>query len=584
MTEQTANRKLTTIFYADVAGYSRLTGEDELGTHERVMAVLDTASAEIGTHGGTVLRYAGDAILAEFPSVVSAVEAALDIQTAIRDFNELNADSRRVEIRIGIHLGEVLLDRDEIFGDGVNIAARLEAEAQPGGVCISAIVHEQVQGKIEAEFVSQGTRELKNIARPVEIFFWNPEAGPDTIEKDLALPSKPSIAILAFENMSNDPEQDFFAEGISEDIITLLSKFRSFFVIARNSSFAFKGQATDVKEISRKLGVRYVVEGSVRRAGNKVRITAQLIDAVEDKHLWAERYDRDLEDIFAVQDEVTQAIVATLEPQLQNVEMQLARRKPTDSLNAWECFQRGLWHLYQYDGDNTLVAMELLEKATALDPEFASAHGGLAFCYYVRLLMSDSIDREGDMEKGLQAGITAVRLDESDPFAHVGRGRMHIIRGEHEEAISVFDRAIELNPSLATAHLGRAHSLWHCGHPDQAVLSHDEAIRLSPRDPLMWVFLASKAIALVMLERYDEALEHSRKAQKYPITAIWAYMGELSALGHLRREDEAAEALARALERKPDLTMGFIRQSLPVDHGPTGDHFFNGLALAGVPE
>ena len=583
MSRQSVSRKLTAIFYADVAGYSRLTGEDELGTHKQVMGALDKATEFVESNKGNVLRFAGDAILAEFSSVVAAVEAALEIQNWLNPGNETVASNKRVQMRIGIHLGEVLQDRNEIFGDGVNIAARLETEATPGGICISAITHEQIDGKVAASFKSGGECHFHNIARPVHVYHWSPENSELDKVAGPVLPEKPSIAILAFENMSNDPDQDYFAEGISEDIITQLSKYRSFFVIARNSAFSFKGQATEVREIGKKLGVRYIVEGSVRCSGNRVRITAQLIDAVEDRHLWAERYDREVEDIFTVQDEVTQAIVTTVEPQLVSSERQLARRKPTDSLSAWECYQRGLWHIYQYKSEDTKKALEFMDKAIDLDPNFASAYGGIAFSMYVYVITGDSADRESDLERGLQAGLTAVALDETDPFAHTGLGRIRIARSEHEQAIAEFDRAIELNPSLALAHYGRAHSLWHFGFPAEAVKSHDDAMRLSPHDPLMWTFLASKAIALALLERYDEALACSRRAQKYPITAIWAYMGELCALGHLEHHQEAELALARALEIHPDLSIAFIKQGLPITHEPSREIFFGGLIKAGVP-
>jgi adenylate cyclase len=584
MSEQSSKHKLTAILYADVAGYSRLTSQDEIGTHKRVMEVLDYASESIKQGGGTVLRYAGDAILAEFPSVLKIVETAVGIQRELgRRNTEIPADDK-VQIRIGLNLGEVLQDRGEIFGDGVNLAARLEAAAEPGGLCVSSAVYEQIKGKLEVDFVDGGEEVFKNIPLPVRVYRWKPGSVVAEGVTQLALPSKPSIAILAFENMSNDPEQDFFAEGISEDIITQLSKFRSLFVIARNSAFVFKGRATEAKEIGRKLGVRYIVEGSVRRAGNRVRITAQLIDAVEDKHLWAERYDRDLEDIFAVQDEVALAIVTTIEPQLINTERQLARRKPTASLSAWEAYQRGLWHIYQYKIEDTTKALELLDKAVQLDPDFASAHGGIAFAMYVHVLMGGSLNLESDLRRGLEAGLCAVALDDQDPFAHVGLGRIRIVRGEHEQAIASFDRAIELNPSFALAYYGKGHSNWHCGHPDQAVISIDEAIRLSPRDPLMWTFLASKAIALCMLERYDEALACSHRAQQYPITAIWAYMAELSTLGILGREAAAREALGRALKIQPDLSVSFIKQALPITHEASSNRFFGGLLKAGVAE
>jgi len=515
---------------------------------------------------------------------VKLVQTAIAIQKGIRDRNLEYADDEKIRIRIGPDIGEVLQDRGEIYGDGVNLAARLEAAAEPGGICMSAAVHDQIEGKLDAAFTDGGRLEMKNIDRPVQVYRWSPSAAAVANPDSPELPSKPSIAILAFENMSNDPEQDFFAEGISEDIITELSKYRSFFVIARNSAFSFKAQAIDVREISRQLGVRYIVEGSVRRSGNRVRITAQLIDAIEDNHLWAERYDRDLEDIFAVQDEVTQAIVTTIEPRVVNTERQLARRKPTDNLNAWEAYQRGLWHIFQYKSEDTIKALEYQQKAVELDPNFASAYGAIAYCMYVHLLMDISQDREADMERGLQAGLTAVGLDDNDPFAHVGLGRIRIVRGEHRRAIASFDRAIQLNPSFALAYYGKAHSLWHCGHPDQAVVAHDEAIRLSPSDPLMWTFMASKAIALFMLERYDEALEHSRKAQQYPITAIWAFMGELATLGYFGRDAEAQEALERAIKLEPKLSIPFIIRALPITHEPSKARFIEGQAKAGVPE
>ena len=583
MTEAPSGHKLTAILYADVAGYSRLTGRDEMGTHQRVMAALDFASESIEAAGGTVLRYAGDAILAEFGSVLKLVGTAIDIQRELAERTTGFADDDRIELRIGLNLGEVLQDRGEIYGDGVNLAARLEAAAEPGGICLSAAVYEQIRGKIDVRFEDGGTTSFKNIDAPVQVYHWLPDNLDRIPSYNPELPDKHSIAILPFENMSNDPEQDFFADGISEDVITLLSKFHSFFVIARNSAFAFKGQSIDVREISRKLGVRYVVEGSVRRAGNRVRITAQLIDAIADKHLWAERYDRELEDIFAVQDEVTEAIVTTIEPRLVSSERERAQRKRPENLNAWEAYQRGLWHIFQYKPEDSRQALEFMQAATRLDPNFATAYGGYAFSMYVYLLMGLSSERERDLDRGLEAGLKAVSLDDNDPFAHIGLGRIRIIRAEHDAAIASFDRALEINPSFALAYYGKAHSLWHCGRADEAVRCHDEAIRLSPRDPLMWTFLASKAIALFMLHRYDEALDCSRRAQQYPITAIWAWMGELASLGKLGRKAEAAEALERALKLQPDLTIEHIAQVLPITHRPSREDFLECLARAGVP-
>lgn len=589
MVEERLPRKLAAILYADVVGYSRLSGMDEDVTHRNLTQCLDLISSTIESHHGHVMHYAGDAVLAKFNAVVDALSSAVAVQERLNKRNRELPDERKILFRIGVNLGDVIEDRGDIYGDGVNVAARLESLAAPGGICVSESVRTAIGNKLKLGFQFMGEQEVKNIAQPVRAYQMmmgsQKDAQAYVSERTvLELPDKPSIAVLPFTNMSADPEQEFFADGITEDIITELSKFRSLFVIARNSSFAFKDQSADVRDVSRKLGVRYVVEGSVRRAGMRVRITAQLIDAIEDKHIWAERYDRDLEDIFTLQDEVTEAIVTTIEPRLISTERQRARRKPPESLSAWECYQRAMWHIYQYKAEDTKKALDFLYKAIDLDPNFASAHAGIAFCMYAHVLMEGSEDRGRDLARGLEAGRTAVALDENDPFAHVGLGRIHIARAEHEQAIACCDRAIELNPSFALAHYVRAHSLWHCGRAAEALVSHDEAMRLSPRDPLFWTFLASKAIALVMLERYDEALECSLRAQQFPITAIWAYMGELSALGLLGRQKEANAALKRARQLKADLSVSFIKQALPITDAASREHFLGGLSRAGVPE
>lgn len=593
MSYDAVSRKLAAILYADVVGYSRLTGDDELDTHRRVMSALDFATASIKNHGGKVLRYAGDAILAEFSSVVAAANASVAIQNALQARDQNVPEDRQIRVRIGIHLGEVLEDRDEIFGEGVNLAARLEAAARPGGICISGVVHDQIVGRVDVEFEDGGAESFKNIAKPVQVYHWQPGSTPSaekqstvavTAAAHLDLPDKPSIAVLPFENMSTDPEQAFFADGISEDIITELSKFRSLFVIARNSSFAFRGKSTEIKEVSAKLGVRYVVEGSVRRSGNRVRITAQLIDAVDNKHLWAERYDRELEDIFAVQDEVTQSVVSTIEPRLASTERQRAHRQPTDNLGAWECYQRALWHVYQYQHDDLVQGLALLERAIALDPTFSSAYAGLALSLYYHVILGFAGDRNAEMARALEAGKTAVKLDENDPFAHVALARVYTLHAQHSTAIGECDIAISLTPSYASAHFGRAHSLWMSGRADEAIVSHDEAMRLSPHDPLMWAFMASKAIALIMLGRYEEGLDWALRAQRQPRTALWAFLPEASALALLGRTDEARAALERARELQGDLSVGFVDQVLPITDTHYREIFVGGLVKAGIPE
>jgi adenylate cyclase len=584
-------RRLAAILAADVVGYSRLMDEDEAGTlaalKEHRSALIDPA---IAWHSGRMVKLMGDGALVEFASVVDAITCAAEIQEAMIGRNEDVAEARRITFRIGINLGDVIVEGDDIYGGGVNVASRLEGLAEPGGICVSGTAYDTAHDKLDLAFENLGEQQVKNIDQPVRTYRVVLDGGPGPggnaagPSPALELPDKPSLAVLPFANMSAEPDQDFFADGISEDIITEISKFRSLFVIARNSSFAFKGQSVDVKEVSAKLGVRYVVEGSVRRAGGRVRITAQLIDAVEDNHIWAERYDRDLEDIFAVQDEVTRAIVAAIEPQLASSERQRARRKPTENLGAWECYQRGLWHLHQYRAEDNREALSFLERAIDLDPTFASAHAGLAFALYYHVILGFSEDRPGDLARAFAAGTTAVRLDENDPFAHVALGRVHTAKGEHTGAIERCDRAIALNPSYASAHVRRAHSLWMSGRPGEALLSHEEAMRLSPRDPLLWAFQASKAIALILLERYEEALEHARQAQRQPNTALWAFMPEVSVLGLMGRIDEAKAALERVRRLKPDVTCSFAMQVLPISRTADREHFVRGLLAAGVPE
>jgi len=570
-------RRLAAILAADVVGYSALMAADEAGT----LDVLRTHRAELfdpltAERGGRIVKLMGDGALVEFPSVVDAVECAVAIQT------ELAERGGPIRLRIGINLGDVIADGDDIYGDGVNVAARLEALAEPGGICISSIVHESLGNRVDAVFGDAGEHAVKGIARPIRVWRWPANGALRAETVALALPDKPSIAILPFDNMSSDPDQDFFAEGIAEDIITELSKFRSLFVIARNSSFSFKGQALEAKEIGRRLGVRYIVEGSVRRAGTRVRITAQLIDAVEDTHLWADRYDRDLQDIFAVQDEVTHAIVTTIEPTLADTERQRARRKPPESLDAWESYQRGLWHIYQLTPSEIADGVGFMERAVALDPGFALAHAGLAFAIYYKVLMGCSRDRRNDLDRALAEGKLALKLDSADPFAHVAIARVYNTRGEHDSAIRHCERAIELNPSYASGHFGRAHSLWMAGRPAEAVVSHADAMRLSPHDPVIWAIMASRSIALTLLGRYDEALDWARRSLQQPNTALYAALAELTALGHLDRPEEARQALARARRMKPDLDLGFVQQVLPITDPDCRERFEEGLRRAGL--
>jgi len=582
-------RRLAAILAADVVGYTRLMGADEAGTLQRLTALRRSVLEPlIGAHHGRVVKLMGDGLLVEFPSVVDAASCAVAWQSRVAEDGAATDDGDRLSFRIGINLGDVIVDGEDIHGDGVNIAARLEGMAQPGGICLSADAYRQVKGKIEVAFEDLGERKLKNIAEPVHVYSvatGADETGPAAQgTANPALPDKPSIAVLPFDNMSSLPDQDFLADGISEDIITALSKLHSLFVIARNSSFAFRGQQLDVREIGKRLGVRYIVEGSVRRSGDRARITAQLVDAVEDKHIWAERYDRDLADIFSVQDEVTLAIVQAVGLRLNLSEQQRALRKPPESLDAWENYQRGMWHLFTYSPEECEAAHSFLTRAITLDPGFAAAHACLGYTHCLRVLHDISEGPARDIDAALGFGREAVRLDDREAFGYLTIGRARIFQQRYDEAIAAIDQAIAINPNLSLAHMIRGHALWHAGRPDEAVRSIDVAIRGSPHDPLLWVYFASKAIALVMLERFDEAIAVSRTAQRNPNVAIYAHLGEVSALGHQDDAKGAADAVRRARAVKPDLSVGYVDKVLPVADPACREIFLGGLRKAGLPD
>ncbi len=370
MAEPRAERRLAAILAADVAGYSRLMGADEEGTLAALKAhrreLVDPTIAE---HRGRIVKTTGDGLLAEFASVVDAVRCAVAIQEGMAERDAAVPEDRRIAFRIGVNLGDIIIDEDDIYGDGVNVAARLEGLAEPGGICIGRAARDQVRDRLDLDLEDIGEQAVKNIARPVRVFRVKLPAPEAEAPAALALPDKPSIAVLAFANMSGDPEQEYFADGIAEDIITALSRFRWFFVIARNSSFTYKGQAVDVKQVARELGVQYVLEGSVRKAGNRVRITAQLIDALTGRHVWAERYDRDLTDIFAVQDEITETIAGAVAPSFVSAEARRAERKRPEDLDAWDLALKGNWHLAQSGRENVAAAVSLFEAAIARELE-----------------------------------------------------------------------------------------------------------------------------------------------------------------------------------------------------------------------
>ena len=450
MTEKRVQRRLAAILAADVAGYSRLMGEDEEGTLAALTAHLEELIEPcIAEHRGRVVKTTGDGLLAEFSSVVDAVRCAVAFQEGITERNADTAEGRRVEFRIGVNLGDVIVQDDDVYGDGVNVAARLEALADPRGVLITGDVYRQVVGKIEAEFDDLGEQALKNIERPAHIYridVGTREGAGKTKSEPLALPDKPSIAVLPFDNMSGDPEQEFFADGITEDILTELSRFRDLFVISRTSAFKYKGRALSIPEVARELGVQFVVEGSVRRAGDRVRVTVQLIDAETDRHIWAERYDRKLEDIFAIQDEISQAIVATLPGRVEAARREQAERKHTDNMAAYELVLGGKLLHHRSNRQSNKEALDMIERAIAIDPKYAHAHAWKA-CISAQAWGYGWVEDEDETWNVVVNEIQiALGLDDNDSDVHRILAAVSITRDDHNKATFHQDRALALNP------------------------------------------------------------------------------------------------------------------------------------------
>lgn len=585
MEAQTTKRKLAAILYADVAGYSRLTGNDELGTHRKVMDALDFSNEAIKTGNGRVLRYAGDAILAEFSSVVAAVGTAAAIQTELDGRNEGVAEERKIQIRIGVNLGEVLEDRGEIYGDGVNLAARLESAAEPGGICISSMVYDQVRGKVGVDFKDGGEEIFKNFERPIHIYRWQP--GREIVHKKEASPkdTRPSVAILPFTNMSGDPEQEYFADGISEDIITALSKIRSFLVIARNSTFTYKGKAVDIKQVASELNVRYVLEGSVRKAGNRVRITAQLIEAETGHHVWAEKYDRELRDIFELQDEMTQTIAGALEPELDAAERKRAANKPPETLNAWEIYQRGLLNMWEWKKAPLAAALDCFQQAIEIDPGFARAHAYLSYSRYMTVILGWAEDPPAQLAEGLADAKRAIQCDDKDAAPYFAAGRIQMMLGNHDESIAAIKTALELNPSFAHANHALGFVLSLAGDLEPAKDAARKAIQLSPRDPALWAFTVCHALTFVLTGENEDALHWAHKTiQIGKPTGYWGPAMLAAANANCGKMDAARAALEDALKEKPDLTLSYVKHTLPTKHEGGLEPYLSGLRKAGLPD
>ena len=580
----TASRRLAAILAADVAGYSRLMEADEEGTLAQLRAIrTELLDPAVAAHNGRLVKTTGDGLLVEFGSVVDAVRCAAEVQAGMAERNAPVSIDKRIEFRIGIHQGDIVAEDGDIFGDGVNIAARLESLARPGGICVSGRVQEDAEGKLDLAFEDMGAQALRNIARPVKAF--RVATGPlSTVAQGglaLALPDKPSIAVLPFANMSSDPEQEFFADGIADDVITALSHYPSLFVIARNSSFTYKGRAVDVKQVGRELGVRYVLEGSLRKAGSRIRVTAQLVEAETGKHTWAGRYDRDLADIFAVQDEITEAVTTAVAPAIADAELRRALRKPPDSLDAWATYQRGLWHLGKATADDYELAKTFFRRAIDLDPNFPDGYCGLATVK----IRAASTFRAGSVAEAQSSAErlahTAVALDGNNAFAHSCLCFALFARGDHRGAVAEADQALALSPNLAAGYFQRGTALIYSGRPQEGLRDLQMSLKLEPRGPNLAISLHHVAVGQYFSRAYEKAVEAAeasvRSFPEYPSPYRWL----AAAFGQLGCLEAAGEALgkAKAIARPP-----FLRQRTPWYRPEDRAHFLEGLRKAGWSE
>ena len=547
-------RRLAAILAADVVGFSRLMEIDEAGT----LAALNTRRAEvidplIAEHAGRIVKLMGDGMLVEFASVVDAVACAAAVQQAMAEHNASLPDDKRIALRIGVNLGDVIVEGDDIFGDGVNVAARLEALAEPGGVAISGTVHEHVVGKLDHDFADVGEQTVKNIARPIRVWRWAAGGAVQTdaprITEALPLPDKPSIAVLPFTNMSDDSEQEYFSDGITEDIITELSRFHDLRVVARNSTFNFKGQAVDVTEVGRKLGTRYIVEGSVRKAGTRVRITAQLIEAENGEHLWAERYDRVLEDVFDLQDEIVRTIAGTIPEQIERTNVGRVRTRPPADPTAFDFLLRGRWALH-HTADGQQLAIDYLERALEADPDYASAHAWISYAYSYGVY-SLGLDPDEAIERSKQHAGRAIALDADDAEVNAAAAICYCLAGDHDLADAHSERATTANPNDAMALYGRAVVLTWLGRPAEAMeLFHQiDAIDSHAPDDVRNEGLGD---CLFFLGEYERQLDIYRRWQEMHAAQLLLQAAAQAQLGRL---DDARATLAefeRRDERKPD--------------------------------
>ena len=588
-------RRLAAVLAADVAGYSRLMGIDEEGTLAKLKAVRKAlVDPTITAHRGRIVKTTGDGMLVEFASAVDAARSAVEIQRGMAGQNDGVPRHTRIEFRIGIHVGDIIFDDNDIFGDGVNIAARLEGIAEPGGVCMSDDAYRQVRGKIEPACDDMGPQALKNITEPMRA--WRVQIcvqsaataqanSPASQAPALDLPDKPSIAVLPFQNMSGDPEQEYFADGMVEDIITALSRFKSLFVIARNSSFTYKGKAVDIKQVGRELGVRYVLEGSVRKAGGKVRITGQLIDAATGAHLWADRFDGSLEDVFDLQDKVTEQVVGVISPKIQQAEIDRAKLKRTDSLDAYDCYIRGLEnnHLVSFEGNR--AALDFCRQAIELDPSFVPSYSLAARCFTQNRAYGWARDEAQETADGSKFAKFAVAIGQGDADALSAAANFYaFVLHDLDTAANLVEQAVSLNPNMVDAwRVCGWISVWQ-GRHDVAISQIDKALRLSPIEPLIYSSYGAMAAACCYRHQYPDALLWAAKALARQPNFVPSLRVSIIAHVCLDQLEEARTLMLRPRIIEPDMTISRLRKWLPNRRPEDIALHIAGMRAAGMPE
>ena len=506
-------RRLAAILAADISGYSRLVAADEEGTLAQVAAHLrEIIQPAVIEHGGQVIKTTGDGVLAAFASVVSALQCALRIQAAMAERNVAAPRGKRVDFRMGLHAADVVVRDGDIFGDGVNVAARLEALAEPGGICVSGRVQEDTDGRIDVAFEDMGEQSVKNIPRPIRTFRVRMEGGPPPLEAPLTLPTKPSIAVLPFQNKSGDPEQEYFADAITEDIVTALSRWRWFFVIGSTSSFTYKGRAVDVARVGQELGVRYVLQGSVRKVGARVRVSAQLVEAASGVHIWADNLDRDLVDILALQDEITEQVVGAIEPAMLHSEGRRIARKNLNDLDALDCFQRGMWQFNKMSQDGYRISVDLFRQAIASDPELSLGYIGLARALYGGVIYGWSRQVLQDLTAAREAAQTAISLDPRDAYGYFAASGASLWLRRHRDALDEARKTLALNPNFGFAHFRLGQVLIYSGRAAEAIPHIERSLRHSPYDPQLGAMYSLLSLAHFHAGAYPEAIREAEKA------------------------------------------------------------------------